>query len=200
MRRHKIAGLFVILMMSMLRLSGQYDTIEMVDSIYAEEELYEDDPYFWSNTKEVALNFTPLVSKLVPFNLGQNEAGNVGLIYRRYYSKRAFRVSFGANLNESSFDLGQFIYLGIGIERRRPIAKNKKWTYTSGWELFINPASDPEGSSIGIRKLYGLEYHASKRIFISTEASLLFGILIDGEGPLIRFDPPVAIFVNVRLY
>ena len=110
---------------------------EKVDSsVYAEEDQYEDDPYFWSYTKEIGINFTPLVSKLVPFNLGQNNSGLVGLRWKKYYSSRAFRINFGANVSGDVIDNGNpFIYLSFGVEKRYPITKDKKLAYTSAWDL-----------------------------------------------------------------
>ena len=55
-------------------------------SVYAEEDLYVDDPYFWSYTSEIGINFTPLISQLVPFNLGENSAGDIGLKWKKYYA------------------------------------------------------------------------------------------------------------------
>lgn len=179
-------------------LNGQKDS-----SVYAEEDLYEDDPYFWSYTKEIGINFTPLVSKFIPFNLGENSAGEIGLRYRRYYSKRAFTVNFGADiLSTSSENTLPSLYLGLGAENRKPISKDKKITYSSGIELFFsvqNQAGDETGI-IGISKNYGLQYHFSKRIFASTDAALRLGTDFENEGILIKFELPIALFVNVRLY
>ncbi len=168
-------------------------------SVYAEEDWYEDDPYFWSNSKEVGINFMPLISKLVPFNFIERPEGMVGLTYKRYYSKRAFRVAFGANLSEQSiFGDDIFLHLSVGLERRYPITKDKKVTYTSGWEAAFMGRN--EGATLGMSKIYGIEYHFSKRLFLSTEAFLHFGLDLDFGGPAFRFSPPTSIFVNVRLY
>lgn len=169
-------------------------------SVYSIEDAYEDDPYYWSYTKEIGINFTPLISKFVPFNLGENNVGNVGLIWKKYYSKRAFRLNFGATLSTEAFDKGNaFGYLAIGIETRHPITKDKKIAYTSAYDVFFEARE--EFGRFGFSKVYGFEYHFGKRIFISTEAALQIGTSIeDDEGLLINFQLPTAIFVNIRLY
>ena len=80
------------------------------------------------------------------------------------------------------------------------ITKDKKWAYTSGWDIFFRAEDDFEGAVFGIDKSYGFEYHFSKRMFISTEAQLNVGFGSEIEGPIIEFQLPLAIFVNVRLY
>lgn len=171
------------------------------DNPYAEEDLYEDDPYFWSHTKEVGVNFTPLISKFVPFNLGQNDAGRIGFIYKKYYSTRAFRFTLGGKLNEVfQSDGSNFLYIGLGLEKRYPISKDKKLSYTSGWDVFILGTETGEEDALGVKKTYGFEYHFSKRVFISTEAHLTLGVNPDEGGPAISFQLPTAIFVNIRLY
>ncbi len=180
---------------------GQSGPVENKENVYAEEDQYEDDPYYWSYSKEIGINFTPLISKLVPFNLGQNEAGRIGLIWKKYYSKRAFRVSLGANITENFNNIGtDFFYLAIGLERRYPITKNKKIAYTSAWDIFFQGNENDDVPGFGLAKGYGFEYHFTKRIFISTEAQFKLGFGGEFGGPIIEFQLPIAIFVNVRLY
>lgn len=174
---------------------------EKVDSsVYAEEDQYEDDPYFWSYTKEIGINFTPLVSKLVPFNLGQNDSGLIGLRWKKYYSSRAFRINFGANVSGDIIDNGNpFIYLSFGVEKRYPITKDKKLAYTSAWDLAFSVEGEEGEGFYGIAKGYGFEYHITKRIFLSTEAQMNLGVGGE-EGIKVQFQLPTAVFVNVRLY
>lgn len=167
---------------------------------YAPEDLYEDDPYFWSYTREIGVNFTPLVSKLVPFNLGENKAGNVGLIWKKYYSQRAFRISLGAKLKEFTPDNSGFLFFGIGLDKRFPLSKDKKFSYSSGWELFVQGTESGDEDVLALRKLYGFEYHFSKRIFLSTEGALNLGLDMDAGGIFFQFSLPTAVFVNIRLY
>ena len=175
--------------------------IHAQENPYAEEDLYEDDPYFWSHTKEIGVNFTPLISKFVPFNLGQNDAGRIGFIYKKYYSTRAFRFTLGGKLNEVfQSDGSNFLYLGLGLEKRHPISKDKKLSYTSGWDIFALASEGGGEDALGVKKSYGFEYHFSKRIFISTEAYLAVGINPDEGGPAFSFQLPAALFVNIRLY
>jgi hypothetical protein len=187
--------LFIFAVLTSTVLNAQKDT-----TVYAEEDLYEDDPYFWSYTKEIGINFTPFVSKFVPFNLGENSAGPIGIKYKRYYSKRAFVINFGADISSEIINNGvPFFFLGIGAESRKPITKDKKITYSSGLEIFLS-AADEDIGTLGIAKNYGLQYHFTKRIFLSTDAALRLGSDFESEGITIKFELPVALFVNVRLY
>lgn len=168
-------------------------------SVYAQEDWYEDDPYFWSHTKEIGLNIMPLATQFVPFNFIPRDEGQVGLLYKRYYSKRALRFSFGANMTEEAFENSEeFLFISLGIERRHPVTKDKKISYTSGWDAILNASEF--NSFLGMSKIYGLEYHISKRVFLSTEAALLLGLNIGFGAPVIRFRPPATVFFNVRLY
>jgi hypothetical protein len=196
----KVSWIMVLLSMVIIsNLQAQKPTKNKED-VYNLEDLYDDDPYYWSYTKEIGVNFTPLISKFVPFNLGENNAGLIGLKWKKYYSKRAFRINFGANINEINVDSEEnlFLYFGLGIETRHPITKDKKWAYTSSFDLFLRAAG--EVGILGLSKGYGFEYHFTKRIFISTEAALNVGLDFDQEVPIIEFQLPLAIFVNVRLY
>lgn len=186
-----------------LNISAQPAEKKDTFSVYALEDQFEDDPYFWSYSKEIGINFTPLVSKFVPFNLGQNDAGLIGLKWKKYYSKRAFRINFGADIRSESIDDNSvFAYLAFGVETRHPITKDKKIAYTSAWDLFFSAEGEDGNPIIGVSKSYGFEYHFSKRLFISTEAALQIGRPLDDfeEGIIINFQLPTAIFVNIRLY
>ncbi|MCE2788757.1 MAG: hypothetical protein LW630_02460 [Saprospiraceae bacterium] len=168
-----------------------------LNSVYAEEDLYEDDPYFWSNTKEVGLNITPLLSRFVPFNFGDRPPGMQGFQWKRYYSKRAFRLGLGANIGESTADSQNFFLLSVGLEKRYPISRDKKWTYSSSWDAMIQAAVE-ESFLAGISKGYGLEFHLNRRIFLGTQAQLILGI--DNDGPRIMFQMPADVFLHVRIY
>ncbi len=190
-----------ILLFSMivLNITAQNNIKQDTFSVYAEEDWYEDDPYFWSNSREIGLNVTQLASKFVPFNFVERPEGLIGLTYKKYYSKRALRVAFGANLTgKAEIENSSFLHMSIGLERRYPITKDKKFSYTSGWEAAFT--GDTVDATIGVSKIYGLEYHITKRLFLSTEAALSIGFDIDFGEPIIRFSPPSSIFVNVRLY
>ncbi len=195
---NKLHLLIVFILLLTGNISGQDLPTGKKENVYAEEDQYEDDPYFWSYSKEIGINFTPLISKLVPFNLGQNDAGRIGLIWKKYYSKRAFRISLGASITENFQDVGtDFFYLALGLERRYPITKDKKLAYSSSWEIFLQADENDDEPGIGLAKGYGFEYHFTKRIFISTEAQFKIGL---GGESVIEFQLPTAIFVNVRLY
>lgn len=156
----------------------------------------------WSYTSEIGLNVTPLISQLVPFNLGGINSGLIGLKYRKYFDTRAFKVNFGANLGNDDFnsEVENLLYIGLGFEKRHVL--DKKWFYTSGWELYLSGFSNAQTDDFhfGVAKNYGIEYSLNKQLYLSTEGALRLGIDTDNEGPRILFDLPVAIFLNVRIY
>ncbi|MCB0659953.1 MAG: hypothetical protein KDC04_03395 [Saprospiraceae bacterium] len=163
-------------------------------SVYAEEDLYEDDPYFWSYTKEIGLNMTPLISKFVPFNFVETKLSTVGFKYKKYFSERALIMDLGIS---TSIENLRFIDFAFGLERRYPISKDKHLTYSSGYALAFF-ADDNVDIKLGLKKSYGLEYHFSKRIFVGTDANLFIGI--SSNGLAIDFNTPINIFAFVRLY
>ncbi|MEZ4909710.1 MAG: hypothetical protein R2774_02495 [Saprospiraceae bacterium] len=175
---------------------GISQNTDAYDDIYAEEDLYEDDPYFWSYSKEIGLNMTPLLSKFIPFNFVENNPGLIGFKYKRYYSKRALRFSLGATTSNVE-DILKFIHLSVGVERRYPMTKDKHLTYSSSYNLLGEFANDK--LLVALSKGYGIEYHFTKRVFIGTEAFLQMG-LNDDDGLAINFVLPAAIFLHVRLY
>ncbi|MBK9256520.1 MAG: hypothetical protein IPM42_13615 [Saprospiraceae bacterium] len=169
------------------------------DSIMDSSKDVDDKTFWWSGSKEIGLNMTPLISQLVPFNLGSVNAGIIGLNYRKYYNKRAFRLNFGANISESALEEDDpFFYFSIGTEKRTALTKS--WHYTSGWDLYISADGEDAEGEIGITKLYGIEYHFNKRVFLSTEGRLRLGLPLEGESPTIKFEIPAAIFFNIRLF
>jgi hypothetical protein len=176
---------------------GQQDSSKV--SVYAEEDLYEDDPYFWSNTKEIGINITPLLSRFVPFNLGDKQPGALGFQWKRYYAKRAFRFGLGANVTGfDQNDGNNFLFLSFGLEKRHPISKDKKLTYSSAWDVVLQVSENEDEFLAGIAKGYGIEYHFTKRIFAGTQAQMILGS--GANGPHIEFRLPTDIFIHVRLY
>lgn len=171
---------------------GQAENTEQSDSI---TKVW---PRYWSDSKEIGLNVTPLISQLIPFNLGSNEAGLIGLSYRKYYDTKALRINFGANITDNEINNGSpFFYLSVGTEKRYTLGK--KWYYTSGWDLLLYTENDDDGAVFAMAKTYGIDYHFTERFFLSTQAQWLIGLQVE-SGLVIRMIPPAAIFFNVRLY
>jgi hypothetical protein len=195
---HKTILTFILLFFFSLASWSQSKDSTRVN-VYAEEELYEDDPYFWSYSKEIGLNMTSLLSKFVPFNLGDNAAGLVDFRWKKYYGTRAFRLNLGAKISDFESETDQFIHLSIGLEKRYPLAKSKKVSYSSSWDIFGQVNNGNDDGLLGLSKGYGIEYHFTRRIYISTEANLRIGTGGD-DGLNIIFDRPAAIFLHVRLY
>jgi len=152
---------------------------------------------YWANSHEIGLNFTPFISKLIPFNFTEANAGLVGLKWKNYGTKNAFRMSFGANVSDDDFfDLSGFLYLSIGYEKRRSLGRN--WSYTTGWEAVGQAVERDDSAFLGVSKFYGIEYNFTDRVFLSTEAALRMGW--STETPTIVFDLPISLFFNVRLF
>jgi hypothetical protein len=194
----RTTGLSLLLVfISLTAWTQQPDSVSI--SVYAEEDQYEDDPYFWSNTKETGLNITPLISRFVPFNLGERQPGVLGLQWKRYYSTRAFRFGFGADIgNDLNDQKENFLYLSVGLEKRHAISRDKKWTYASSWDLILQAGESEESFIAGIGKGYSIEYHFTKRLFVSTQAQLIAGT--DTSGLRILFQMPTDLYFHVRLY
>ena len=152
---------------------------------------------FWSRSNEIGLNFTPFLSKLIPFNFTDSDAGLVGLNWKSYGLKNAFRMSFGANLAQDDFfNTDNYLYLSIGYEKRRGLGKN--WSYTTGWEAILEADEKDESSFIGASKFFGIEYNFTDRIYVSTEGALRMGF--SSGLPAVQIDLPIALFFNVRLF
>jgi hypothetical protein len=160
--------------------------------LLVEEEEFEN---HWQYSKEVGINMTNLVSRLVPFNLTSKSTFDqiVALKTKWYGSKLAFIIN--ADLNINANENNSSVFLSMGYERRRHVTRKIK--YTTGWEamIFVNGV-DFEGN-IGLAKPYGFEYHFSDKFFLSTEARLI--VAIADNGPVIKLFYPNSLFLNVRL-
>lgn len=149
--------------------------------------------YYWSYEKEVGLNFTPLISSLVPFNLGETSGGFSNFKFKKYGRKLAFRLNMGIESDpRESFEEGFALFV-LGYERRRPLSK--KWTYTSGIDFGIFGFFDQDVNWL-LSPFYGFEYNFNDHFFVSAEGNIEFLFGFNGG---IRVNPPVAIFFNARI-
>ena len=185
MKMKKYVILVAIFILQMTHLSAQ-DTLR-ADSIY------------WRGKREIGLNFTPLISSLIPFNLSTHEEDIIGIIYKKYYGKTALKINFGVQISEGTDR--DFVHLSIGYEKRRTLTK--QFFYTSGWmatgeleSLIQTDTGIRDVFGLGVSKFYGFEYHINQRFFLSTEAQLK---VFFSDQLKIRFQPPISIFANVRL-
>lgn len=160
-----------------------------------EEEVEEVDKkpeYFWSYQRELGLNFSPLISKIVPFNLGDPDAGFSNFSFKKYGRKFAFRINAGIDFDDEDDESG-FALLTLGFERRRQITK--KVTLATGMDFGIFGFFDDD-PFLNISFLYGFEYNINEKLYLSTEANIQF---LMGNGSQLRVNPPVAIFFYVRI-
>lgn len=146
--------------------------------------------YPWSYHKEIGMNFTPLVSSLIPFNLGENDAGFRSFTFKRYKRKIAYRFNAGIDIDGENGD--DFVLLTLGFERRKPIAK--KVTFTSGMDFGLFGFIEENGL-FNTSILYGFEYNINDKFFIATEGNFQ---LLFGNGGQLKVNPPIAIFFYVR--
>jgi hypothetical protein len=169
-------------------LFGQNDDEEYEDD-YVEKESYN-----WSHKKEIGLNFSPLISQMIPFNLGSNDAGFSSFIFKRYGRKIAFRLNAGIefNLEEDNFEDG-FALFTVGFERRRQITKKITFATGTDFGLFGFFDDDP---FFNISPFYGFEYNFNDAFFAVAEGNLQF---LFGDGIRILVNPPVAVFFYVRI-
>lgn len=159
-----------------------------------------DPEHFYSHKKEIALDFTPLISKLAPFNLGQTEFGRIGFKYKRYGKDMGFRLNFGASLenNNEGNNGDDFAYLSVGFENRRILTP--KFSFITGWDVFIsfeesdNPFDD--NGAVGVANAYGFEYNFNEVFYMSTEAQIQ---VASSDGELsIKMVIPQGIFLGTR--
>lgn len=161
-------------------------------SIMGQSNAKSDETFPWSHQKEIGLNFTPLISQLVPFNLGDTRAGFSSFSYKRYGRKFGLRINAGIEFDDEFTDEG-FALLTLGFERRRQVSK--KITFTNGLDtgLFGFFDDDP---FFNISAFYGFEYNFSPKFFAAAEGNIQ---LLFGNGARIQVNPPIAVFFFVRI-
>jgi hypothetical protein len=175
------------------------------------QKVWQEDLSYFDNIrhKEFMVNVTPLISQFVPFNASNiSRLGIYDFQYRKLRNGKGLRWGLGVNVsditnvNSGSSD-PQFIALRFGWIKRKQISKHIH--FTRAFDINIG-AEDAFGSN---RKLnfngfapslsVGFEYAFNETIAISTEGSLLIGLLnVDGEAPIIRFSPPISLMFHVR--
>ncbi len=154
--------------------------------------------------REVSLNTTTLISRLIPFGNGIPLSGPTTVYFKKYNGNKAFRV--GVALQASPDANLRNTVLRIGMEKRKVL--DKKWSFTRSndfmWAFgsFNTPGfgRNTGTQSIGLGVGYGIEYNLNKNISISTESTIFLGI--GGGDTIIDFKiiPPIALYVNVKLY
>jgi hypothetical protein len=159
------------------------------------QEMVQKPVYSWSGKTEVGLNMTNLIARFIPLNFGVSDNQDVAFKYRKYRRTSAFKLDLGARVTGDLLDGNrQFIFLALGVEKRRNIWE-EKWTYVSSFDF--NFTADPAGSIVGIARTYGIEYSIFPNIFLSAQASLIIGVGTE-NGLGISLSPPKGIFLNVR--
>lgn len=175
--------------------------------INAQKTWQEDLTYFDNiKHKEFMVNVTPLISQFVPFNASNvSRLGIYDFQYRKLRNGKGLRWGLGVNIsdfNNNSTD-PQFLALRFGWIKRKQISKHIH--FTRAFDINIQ-AEDTFGNN---RQLnfngfapslsVGFEYAFNETIAVSTEGSLLIGLLnVDEDGPIIRFSPPISLMFHVR--
>ena len=181
------------------------EKVEIIRIDKIQKETTEAPPEKKEHYREVSLNMMSLISRLAPFGNGIPLAGPTTLYLKKYNGRRAFR--FGLSLQASpDAELSNTI-LRLGVEKRKPL--NEHWAFTRATDFmcafgnFDTPGfgRDVEISTIGAGFGYGIEYIINKNISLSTEATVFLG-LGGGTSSVLNFKiiPPIAIYVNVKLF
>ncbi len=157
----------------------------------------------------IGMNMATLISRLVPFGNGIPLSGPTTLMMRRYNGNRAFRMGLGLNASVDATNINAI--LRIGTERKKEL--NSKFTFTRGVDFVLGAGSfntpgfrfsnvDGGNGVIGALLSFGIEYNFNKNISLGTE-TLVFGGLATGNsdsGVALKIVPPIALFLNVKLY
>lgn len=154
-----------------------------------------------------ALNMSPLLTYLIPFNRSNPRLSGPIQARFRYArkGKAAFRMGLGVSIiNNLDGDNTNFLNMELGWERRRNLSK--RWAYVRSTQLFFSagrvnvPGSTlSEVPGIGLGWGMGVEYALAKGITLSTEAMLLAPFLND-DGFNFEFLPPVGLFLNYYIH
>jgi hypothetical protein len=182
--------------------------------VTAQEEKWAVDPTYFDNIRhtEILLNMTPMLSQFVPFNASTLSKFNIfDFEIRRF--KNGKGTNFGLGINVTGDFLNpepNSIYIRYGFIKRTQISE--KFHFFRSWDLNL-VAEDSDGAGRPIGKIGfsglavtyspGLQYDFNSRISISTEGTLFLGLAsaneFSGDGPKIRFIPPVGLFLHVKL-
>lgn len=156
-----------------------------------------------------ALNMSPLLTYLIPFNRSNPRLSGPIQARFRYArkGKAAFRMGLGVSiLNNVDGDDNNFLNMELGWEKRRNISK--RWAYVRSTQLFFSAGrvnvpgstlSEGQVPGIGLSWGMGVEYALAKGITLSTEAMLLAPFLND-DGFNFEFLPPVGLFLNYYIH
>ncbi len=159
---------------------------------------------YYPKARVAALNMTPLLTHLIPFNRVNPQQSGPFQARFRYYRKgsRAFRFGLGVGIDPDDVAGKNFLHLQLGLERRFNISE--RWAYYRISEIIgsIGPLNIPgedntnvdDTGGIGLGFGLGIEFALAPRITLTTETELIG--LLSGEGLGIRFIPPVGLFLN----
>jgi hypothetical protein len=158
--------------------------------------------------KQVCFNMTPLASQLIPFNaINPFTTGPYIIAGKIFSDNAAFRFGAGVNLFNLSNNPENFhLNTRIGYEIRRKITE--KWNYSHGCDFILSlgnlnlpgNTSDESNALIGAAPFWSVEYCFGKHVSLSTETSLLIGLMDSGFGGglVVRFIPPIALYLNLK--
>lgn len=163
--------------------------------------------------KTVAINMTPLLSMVLPFNkTNLSLIGPYNITFKNYRNNHGWRLGLGASManvdNPTNNDLR--VVIGAGYGWRKPIYK--RWHYTFGIDAMVfwgslgvpNNTIDNSLFGVGIAPTWGIEYDIQDRVSLSTETALLVANTVaDNSGfaneqLIVTFIPPIALFLNVK--
>jgi hypothetical protein len=172
------------------------------------QKAWQEDLSYFDNIKhkEFMVNVTPLISQFVPFNASNvSRLGVYDFQYRKLRNGKGLRWGLGVNIEafDNNSPEPQFLALRFGWIKRKQISKHIHFTrafdINLGAEDIFSNNRKLNFNGFAPSLSVGFEYAFNETIAISTEGSLLIGLLnIDEEGPIIRFSPPISLMFHVR--
>jgi len=151
--------------------------------------------------KEVSINISPLLFKLVPFANTETKSGPFAFSYTWGYNEHGFRLGFGFDLISGEFR-ESYAMIRVGYEFNRELIHEKLimhstydfWIGGGGFNIPQRP-NDADGI-IGFAGGIGLKYFLTDKVFLSTESQLYLGSY---DGFILQVIPPISVNLGFRI-
>ncbi len=150
--------------------------------------------------REVSLNVSPLLFRLIPFSLDQPGTGPFSFAYAWGRDEHAFRFGLGFDiLSNNAFE--SYALIRVGYEYNRPLIKNliinssyDFWIGGGGFNL-PNKRNDAD-AIVGFAMGLGIKYFITDQVFFSTESHFYIGTY---DGFILNVIPPVSVMFGFRI-
>ncbi|MEL6987689.1 MAG: hypothetical protein AAGK97_07630 [Bacteroidota bacterium] len=156
---------------------------------------------------QIGLNFSPLISQVIPFSTTSFQKGPYTVLFRRFNetTEKGWEFGIGMDVDFNSNEIN-FFTARFGYVRKRYISD--KWTTIGNFDMItlfgggFNEPGDLEDEDAGIGFSVGrsIEYEITTNMYIGTEVIAFFGLSLNSdEGPILRLTPPFALYLHIRL-